>query len=94
MEITNFGQETVKDWKRQAEFLRSLDSPKLAARFHRLGINELADLENVDEEKLTKALVAAGKKENLEDETVHEILLQVLQTEGERSGALPPEQTE
>lgn len=78
---TNIADETIEDWQVQAEFLRNLESPEIATKFHRLGINELSDLDDLDVVKLSKALTSAGNKNYLENEEVFEVLINVLKNE-------------
>jgi hypothetical protein len=82
---TNLDENTLKDWQIQASFLRNFTSPALAERFHRLGINEHRDLENLDETELAKALAAVNEKNDLGNEEVNTILLKVLKADRQQS---------
>ena len=73
------------DWQSQANFLRNLSSPALGERFHRLGVNELRDLQGLDTDELAKALAAVNEKDDLGKEDVNRILLKVLKAEMESS---------
>ncbi|HEY4689792.1 MAG TPA: helix-hairpin-helix domain-containing protein [Anaerolineae bacterium] len=86
--IAGLPRPTLADWQLQAEFLRTFDSAALAAKFLRLGINELADFQGVADDKLTKALAAANEKDDLKNADVHAVLLQVLRGEAERKGRI------
>ena len=83
-EMTNISDETIEDWQVQTEFLRNFESPDIVTRFHKLGINEFADLEGVEDEKLSKALVEAGKQKEIDNTVVFEVLINVLKGEGKR----------
>lgn len=87
---TGLDVNTVGDWQAQANFLRNIDSAQLAQRFHRLGINELQDMKDLDDAELTKALAAVDdKKPDLSNETINSVLIKVLKKEAsEGTGAM------
>lgn len=72
---------TVSDWQSQANFLRNMSSSALGERFHRLGINELTDLKELDAGELAKALAAVNEKDDLGNEDVNKVLIKVLKSE-------------
>jgi len=74
-------EETVRDWQSQAVFLRNFTSPVLAEHFHRIGINEVVDLKDLDNDEVTKALATLKKKDDLGSEEVNKVLVKVLKSE-------------
>jgi len=74
-------EETVRDWQSQAGFLRNFTSPVLAEHFHRIGINEVRDLKDLDNDEVTKALAALKETDDLGKEEVNKVLIKVLKSE-------------
>ena len=73
-------EETVKDWQSQANFLRNFTSSDLAEHFHRLGINELKDLKDLDDDEVAKALAALKESNDIGKEEVNKVLIKVLKS--------------
>jgi hypothetical protein len=74
-------EETVRDWQSQAGFLRNFTSSELAEHFHRIGINEVKDLKDLDNSEITKALAALVESDDLGKEEVNKVLVKVLRSE-------------